>query len=433
MPKSPPNIVQIICHDLGRHCGCYGAGVATPNIDALAREGVLFRNYHCPAAQCSPSRGSIMTGRYPHRNGLVGLAHIGWELHETEKTLPMYLGDLGYSTHLFGIQHETSGDPRRLGYDRIEATGGKARELAGSVAGFLAARAKDHDGRPFYVNMGTNEPHRPYEQEGYDGDDPAAVQPLPWLPDRPGIREDIADLNGLVHALDEAVGHVKSALDQSGLARDTLLVFTTDHGLAMPRAKGTCYDPGTGTTLILRLPGRWEGGRAHDELLTNCDLLPTLTDLAGGPEPADIDGRSFLPLLDGGPYQPRESIFSEMTWHDKYNPMRAIRTRRYKYIRNFGDRPLVFLPLDVWNGRAGQEMRGEYYGSRRPVEELYDLEADPLERANLAADPAHAETLKALRAEVEGWMKDTGDGLVRGDWPPTEAQRVRLETSGEPN
>ncbi len=433
MPKSPPNIVQIICHDLGRHCGCYGAGVATPNIDALAREGVLFSNYHCTAAQCSPSRGSIMTGRYPHRNGLVGLAHIGWELNETEKTLPMYLRALGYSTHLFGIQHETAGDPRRLGYDRIEATGGKARELAGPVAQFLAARARDHDGRPFYVNMGTNEPHRPYEQEGYDGDDPAGVQPLPWLPDRPGVREDIADLNGLVRALDEAVGHVKAALDQSGLARDTLLVFTTDHGLAMPRAKGTCYDPGTGTALILRLPGRYEGGRVHDELLTNCDLLPTLTDLAGGPEPTDIDGRSFLGLLDGASYKPRESIFSEMTWHDKYNPMRAIRTRRHKYIRNFGDRPLVYLPLDIWNGRAGQEMRAEYYGSRRPLEELYDLEADPLERANLAGDPEHAETLAALRAKVERWMHESGDGLLRGDWPPTEAQRVRLETSGEPN
>jgi arylsulfatase A-like enzyme len=229
------------------------------------------------------------------------------------------------------------------------------------------------------------------------------------------------------------VGHVRAALDQSGLARDTLLVFTTDHGLAMPRAKGTCYDPGTGTTLILRLPGRWEGGRVQDELLSNCDLLPTLTDLAGGPEPTDIDGHSFLGLLDGGAYKPRESIFSEMTWHDKYNPMRAIRTRRHKYIRNFGDRPLVYLPLDVWNGRAGQEMREEYYGSRRPVEELYDLEADPLERTNLAGDPAHEETLRALRAEVEGWMRDTGDGLLQGDWPPTEAQRLRLETSGEPN
>lgn len=434
MPADKPNIVMIICHDLGQHCGCYGAGLQTPNIDALAADGVMFTNYHCTAAQCSPSRGSIMTGRYPHNNGLVGLAHLGWELNEGEKTLPMYLREAGYSTHLFGIQHETSKDPTvRLGYDVVESRTTRARQVAGELAEWLGERAKAGGDQPFFVSMGTAEPHRPYKREGYTGDDPAKVTLLPWLPDRPGIREDIADLNGLVYALDEAVGVVRQALEETGLAENTLFIFTTDHGLAMPRAKGTCYDPGTKTALIMYLPGRWEGGKVHDELLTNCDLLPTIMDLVGGPQPEGIDGRSFIGLLDGAEYTPRQDIFLEMTWHDKYNPMRAIRTNRYKYIRNFGRRPLVYLPLDVWNGLAGEEMRDEYYGTQRPEEELYDLHADPLEMNNLAGSPEHAAVLEELRERVQRWMEETHDRLLEGDWPPTPEQEQRLRERPEPN
>ncbi len=170
----------------------------------------------------------------------------------------------------------------------------------------------------------------------------------------------------------------------------------------------------------------------RDDLLTNCDLMPTLLAAAGAPAPAGIDGRSFLGLLDGSPYQPREDIFTEMTWHDKYNPMRAVRTREYKYIRNFGDRPLVYLPLDTWNGPAGAEMREEYYATRRPAEQLYDLACDPLETNDVATRPAYAEVLGRLRARVTGWMEATHDRLLEGDWPPSAKQAAR-ELQGEPN
>ncbi len=433
MRPSRPNIVMIICHDLGQYCGCYGAGVSTPNIDALAADGVRFNNYHCSAAQCSPSRGSIMTGLYPHNNGLVGLAHIGWEINPGVRTLPMYLRELGYSTHLFGVQHEASGDPLGLGYERVEAEGSKACELSAALVEWLRQRASIGGDSPFFVNLGTGEAHRPYAQEDYRVDDPDGVALLPWLPDRPGIREDIAHLNGLVYALDETVGDVRVTLDDTGLADNTLLLFTTDHGLAMPRAKGTCYDPGTKTALVMRRPGRWDNGSVHDELLTNCDLLPTLVEFAGGQAPTGIDGRSFLGLLDWAEsYVPREDIFIEMTWHDRYNPMRCVRTNRFKYIRNFGDRPLVYLPLDVWNGPAGQAVCDEYYAVRRPAEELYDLVADPLEMNNLASDPAYRSVLAKLRGRVDRWMHETNDRLLKGDWPPTPKQAER-ERQGPPN
>jgi len=426
MRADRPNILLLTCHDLGRHLGCYGRPVSTPNLDDAAREGVLFTNCFCTAAQCSPSRGSIVTGRYPHRNGLMGLAHIGWELHPGERTLPMYLAQAGYDTHLFGVQHESS-EASRLGYGQVHPGDRDAGTVARAVSEFLRQAAP---GRPFFISTGTVEPHRPYQREGYPRDDPARVQPLPYLPDRPGIREDLAGLHGLIWVLDEAVGEILAALRETGHERDTLFVFTTDHGLAMPRAKGTCYDPGIETALIMRWPGRLPAGETRDDLLVNVDLLPTLLEVAGAPTPADLDGRSFLPLVTGGEYRPHERIFLEMTWHDKYNPMRGVRTRTRKYVRSFGDRPLVYLPLDIYRGRAGEEVREDYYGSSRPEEELYDLERDPLEQHNLHTDPAYADDLRELRGWVQEWRERTGDPLLAGPVPPPERQRQR---AGEPN
>lgn len=421
MSKRQPNIFMMIAHDLGTHCGCYGAGLETPNIDALAAEGRLFTSHHCTAAQCSPSRGSITTGRYPHNNGLVGLTW-GWEIREDIPRMPQLLADAGYSTHLFGVQHETErGRADLLGYQHVEAKGGNAVSLADDAAEWLAARPGDD--QPFFASLGTSEPHRPYHREGYREDGPADVTPLPYLPDLPGIREDIAGLNGLVYAYDDAVGIVRQALEDSGLAENTIFIVTTDHGIAMPRAKCTCYDPGTQTTLVMRAPGRWDDGTVHDELLTNCDLMPTLMEAAGAQAPEGIDGRSFLGLLDGGDYQPREDIFTEMTYHGVYNPMRCVRTPTHKYIRNFGELPLVCLPVDIWEGAAGIEMRDECNASARAEHELYDLAADPWEQTNLAADPAHAGTLADLSGRVDQWMADTDDLLAQGRWPAS-AQHI---------
>jgi arylsulfatase A-like enzyme len=425
---------MIIVHDLGQHLGCYGAGIRTPNIDALAADGVLFDNHFCTAAQCSPSRGGIMTGRMPHNNGLIGLAHLGWQIGAQEVTLPMYLNAAGYSTHLLGHQHEHP-EPARLGYQDIQPAV-DARAGAAFVSKFLQERTADPSDQPFFINSGWGEPHRPHIREGYDNDDPAQVQPLYWLPDRPGIREDLAGMNGLIYRVDECVGQVRRALAESGLADNTLLIFTTDHGTAMPRAKGTCYDPGLKTAFLAHWPGHFEGGKRYPEMISNMDLLPTLLDLAGQRTPDEVEGRSFLPLLEGpseGPrfsrpaYVPHDRLFSEMTWHDKYNPMRAVRTRTHKFIRNFGDRPLVYLPLDVWNGPAGEAMREDCYGTRRPMEELYDLERDPLERSNVIDDPAYRDVAARLRAQVEQYMLDSNDPLLYGDIPPSAEQAERIK------
>ena len=125
-------------------------------------------------------------------------------------------------------------------------------------------------------------------------------------------------------------------------------------------------------------------------------------------------------------YEPRDEIFLEFTWHSKYNPMRAVRTDRFKYVRNFGDLPRVYIPAPLFSSEAGKEVRAEFYGSQRPEEELYDLEADPHEQENLADDPEYADRLESLRETVDEWMESTDDRLLDGKWPPSDIQEERV-------
>lgn len=429
--RDHPNFVIIHCHDLGKNLGCYGAGVDTPNIDELSRDGATFERAFASAPQCSPSRGSIMTGKHPHNNGLMGLTHHGWELNEDERTLPMYLREEGYQTQLIGYQHEAD-DPKDLGYQNNTPRKETPETVAERATNFFEER---DDGDPFFASIGFFEPHRPFRvshvnDEAYDVYDPDEIDLPSYLPDHRGIREDFADFWALISAtIDPAVGRITSALQRTGLEEETVVVFTTDHGAAMPRAKGTCYDPGIETALIVSSPERFASGTRHDELISNVDLLPTLLEIAGRDPPPEIDGRSFLPLLqDDGENEPRSEIYAELTWHSQYNPIRSIRTEQFKYIRNFADVPDVFLPSDVFDSKAGAEVRQEYYSNPRPAEELYDLTEDPDERNNLASDrrvweiesegPAPQESyehvLESLRSDLRMWMEETDDPLLDG-------------------
>jgi len=396
-----------------------------------------MENSFCSAPQCSPSRSSMMTGTYPHENGLMGLAHMGWELGDEWMTLPKYLREVGYGTALLGFQHEVPGDPERLGYEYVDSGTKRALELVDVVDEFLHERAGEDD--PFFVSVGIEEPHRPFRRDyvpeevyAEPAPDDVGVDDFPYLPDEPGVREDVADLRSLIEGtLDPAVGAYRESLADAGLSEDTVFVFTTDHGLAMPRAKGTCYDSGLETALLIHQPGVVAGGAVHDELVTNVDFTPTMLELLGVDPPAEVSGRSFAPLLRGEEYDPRDRIFGEMTWHDRYNPIRAIRTDRYKYVRSFSVLPRVFVPMDVTPTAAGRAVHEELYVEQRPKEELYDLERDPHERENLASDrapfesadeaddphPEYVDALDRLRGELRDWMAATDDPLLDGPVP----------------
>jgi arylsulfatase A-like enzyme len=418
--------------------------VDTPNIDALAADGVRLKNYFCTASHCSPARGSMWTGNYPHNNGLIGLAHLGWSLNDDETTLVEYLNDAGYSTHLFGIQH-IAADAEDVGYQHVNGSTHEfsvdepAEQVAGRVESFLCD--SEPGGEPFFASIGFSEVHREplvdrcldcgwsFDLEGYETDDPAEVDRLPYLPDAPGIREELAELQGMVRAVDDAVGRVTDALAEHRHEEDTLVIFTTDHGIGFPRSMGTCYDPGVEVACIMRWPGQFDGGAVYTELLSNVDFTPTLLDVVGEPVPDNLDGRSFYPLLVGETYDSRSHVYLEFTWHSKYNPIRAVRTPEYKYILNIGDVPLVYIPAPLFSSPAGLEVRDEFYGEQRPAEELYDLTADPHEQRNLIDDPEYETTAQELRKQVQSWMEETDDRLLKGDWPPTPEQEERVKKS----
>ena len=418
-----PNILLIIVHDLGTRLGCYGEpSVQTPAVDALAGEGVRFVNHFCTAPFCSPSRGAIFTGKHPHSNGLMGLVNLGWDLPQSNTTLAQVLASAGYETFLFGLQHEVK-DPNRLGsyFQHVSerSLGRSCDQVTPLVVDFLNARSKEN-ARPFYARVGFSEVHRPYEH--YEADDPESVTVPPYLEDTPGARQDFAMFHGSIRCMDEAVGNILEALECSGLSPNTIVVFTTDHGIAFPRTKATLYDPGLRTALIVRWPKGITGGRTIRALISNIDLLPSLLDAVEISVPAEVQGRSFSGLLCGSAYVPNEQIFAEKNTSPD-DIKRCIRTERYKYIRNYSEGPLLKLPSDIEVSLTRRDMGDAHLASRPPVE-LYDLEADPLELHNLASRPEMKKVENELASRLDTFLQETGDPVLRGpiQRPPEEAE-----------
>ena len=431
-----PNIVLVHCHDLGRHLGCYGHDVETPRLDQLAQDGRRFEQFHCTAPQCTPSRGSLHTGRYPHTNGLLGLVHRGWGFYEDVPTLAGVLTDAGYDTHTFGVQHIAS-DDADAGYESSHEAGEHASDVAAAFENALPKMAADGS---FFASIGFAEPHLPFRRdyvadEAYDRYYPENVDVPPYLPGEYGVASDVAAFHSLITAtVDPAVGRIREAIEDADLAEDTLFVFTTDHGPPLPRAKGMCYTAGTSIAFIARWPGVIEPG-IDDHLLSNVDVMPTVLDLVEVDHPDGMDGRSFAPLLTGGEYEPRDSIYVEITWHDRYNPIRGVRTEEYLYLRNFSMLPRVFIPRDIIDQRSARPVRGRWYDLDRPAEEFYDRREDPHELVNLAlnarvsrsqppdwdlADPPavldneRCEHVREFRVQLREWMEKTDDPLLQG-------------------
>jgi N-sulfoglucosamine sulfohydrolase len=413
-----PNILFFTCHDLGRHLGCYGRRtVASPALDAFAASGMRFDNVFCTAPQCSPSRASLHTGRYPHAAGVLGLAHepFGWRLPKTERHLAQILREHGYTTALVGMQHLIAhGQAEELGYQRVLPVAPAMEEAVAAVPLLAELAAGD---RPFYLEIGFEEPHRPYDFGGAALDDSLGVEVPSYLPDGPEARQDFAAFQGAIRVLDRSVGHILAGLNELGLADETWVIFTADHGAAMPRAKGTLYDPGIAVTLLMRHPAAGIGpGRVSDELLSNVDMVPTLLEALDLPLPGNLQGHSFWPLIRGDGYRPRTEIFAEKTFHTAYEPMRAIRTATHKLIVNFEIGLAYDVPADV--------MQSPIYPLLVPVlvhvrdhVELYDLTSDPWEQSNIAGSADFTDIESELINRLRAWMDETGDPLLNGPVP----------------
>jgi N-sulfoglucosamine sulfohydrolase len=434
MSHSLPNIVIITCHDLGRYLGCYGIPtVQTPNLDAFAEEAVQFTQAFCTAPQCSPSRSGIYTGRYPHSNGVLGLTHsyFAWDLHADEQHLGQVLAGQGYARILVGVHHESrGGDPKavaeRCGMDEFIPPAHGDQTAATAIDRLEKLSQGD---KPFYLQVGFHEPHRtnsPTESDymGFIGDyieadSERGVHVPPYLRDTEGTRTELAELQGAIRYMDTYVGRFLKRIDELGLRDNTVVIFTTDHGVAMPRAKCSLYDPGIEVTLMVRYPERaWVGGRKVETLTSNIDIFPTILELLGIEQSERIQGQSFIKALDGEEYQPREQIFAELTYHDYYDPRRAIRTDRYKLIANFSSAPSFMNPSQSWRTRSDPMVPARPLESYHPPIELYDLQNDPWEQKDLGQDPAYAEVRKELMARLQRWMEETNDPILQGAVTP---------------
>ena len=412
-----PNILFITCHDMGRHLGCYGRQtVVSPHLDALAAQGVRFANSFCTAPQCSPSRAALHTGRHAHAVGVLGLVHnpFNWRLQPPSAHFARRVKELGYHTALFGAQHVTrEALLPQLGYDHHGAEEAAPR-LAQQVRAYLQTNSRR---QPFYLEVDFTEPHRPYSWGGAHPEKALGVALPPYIPEHPDSVAEFAGLQGAIRQMDEGVGIVLAALNEAGLDENTLVLFTTDHGLAMPRAKCTLYDAGIETALLLRWPaGNAGGGRVFEELISHVDIVPTLLEALGLPATADeFHGRSFWPLLQGKGYEATETVFAEKTYHTAYEPMRAVRTARHKLILNFETGPRFDVPDDIRNGRIYPLMIDQATG-HRPAVELYDLERDPHEQDNLAGRPEVAHLEPSMMHSLRRWMQESDDPLLNG--PP---------------
>jgi N-sulfoglucosamine sulfohydrolase len=446
------NVLYLHSHDTGRSIQPHGHAIPTPAYQRLAEEGVLFRQNFCIGPTCSPSRAALLTGQVPHSCGQLGLVNRGFELEHPERHLAWTLRHANYSTTLVGVQHVVQNTPERLaatGYERSFVDGRHAAQVTPRALALLDEYAAGERERPFYMDIGFTETHRVFhdaDPSQSPAEDSRYCLPPPVLPDTPETRRDIANFKASARVLDDAIGQILEALDRLGLAEDTLVILTTDHGIAFPQMKCNLTDHGTGVLLIVRGPASHptlRGGKVIDSPVTHLDVFPTVCDVAGIPHPDWLQGKSLLPLASGEVDTLHQATFAEVNYHVPYEPQRSARTTRWKYIRrydNFG-RPLLAncddgLSKDVW-------LRYGWSDQDTAPEQLYDLIFDPQERHNLLvntagaastdatapgnavpADPRYASALEEMRAHLAAWMHHTDDPLLRGPIPAPEGAIV---------
>jgi N-sulfoglucosamine sulfohydrolase len=418
-----PNILYIHSHDTGRYVQPYGFQVPTPNIQMLADQGVLFREAFCAAPTCSGSRASLLTGQYCHNNGMMGLAHRGWTLNDYGKHWVHTLREAGYRSVLIGEQH-ISTDPRVIGFDRVvEVDSHRAEAVAPTTIETLHQQPEG----PWFLSVGFFETHRSFFAPTSVRDTLYSLPPT-GLPDVPATRRDMAAFKASARSLDQGIGAVLHALHDLDLTDNTLVLCTTDHGVAFPNAKATLYDRGTGVMMLARGPGGFTGGKVLDAMVSHLDVYPTICELAGIGPPSWLQGKSLMPIVRGETDRVHDAVFAEITYHAAYEPQRSARTERWKYIRRFHDYPHPVLAN--CDDSASKDLWVEHgWGERLvPEEQLYDLLFDPDEGTNLAGDPSRDGVLIEMRERLQTWMRETKDPLLDGPVLPPEGAMIN-----EPN
>ena len=422
-----PNILYIHSHDTGRYVQPYGHAVPTPNIQRLAEGGVLFRQAFCANPTCSPSRASLLTGKWAHSCGMLGLVNRGFSMSDYSQHIVHTLRDgAGYHSVLGGLQHVAKA-PAQIGYDRILDGKHRPEKVVSRTVGFLA----DAPSQPFFLDVGFFVTHREFPEPG-PGEDPRYCLPPAPMPDTLENRYDMAAYKASARVLDNSIGAVLDALNENGLAENTLVICTTDHGLAFPGMKCNLTDHGIGIMLIMRGPSGFTGGKVCDAMVSHIDVLPTICDLLNIAAPEGVQGSSMMPLIRGEVDAIHDEIFAEVNYHAAYEPQRAVRTQRWKYIRRYSDRRKPVLPNCDGSPTKEVWMRHGWQDRYVAPEQLYDLIFDPNETRNLVNDSAVTSVLEDMRYRLDQWMLETDDPLLHGPVPPAPGVQLNDPASISP-
>ena len=427
-----PNILFLLADDWSYpYSSVFGENyIPTPNIEKLAQKGIVFENAYCSSPSCTPSRASILTGKYPHNLGegvnLCGRLDVG---------VPTYvkiLRENGYSV-AFDRKGWGPGDFTKMGYTE-NPCGDKAE-----FSTFIDQLPSD---KPFFFWFGTNDPHRPFDKNGGKkaGIDASKIKVPKFLPDTPEIREDLANYFSEILRFDKEVGELLEKLKSSGRLDNTIIVLTSDNGMPFPHAKANLYDYGTHMPLIISsFSSKVIENKQNSSFVNLIDLTPTFLDIAGVKNQPQMDGKSLMPILKGEKTVHNNEVFLERERHclcraaldsNAGYPIRAIRTADYLYIQNLrpernpaGDEKIPNTPSeygDVDGGITKMFMMDNrntpsvkpYFSmgfEKRPAEELYIIKDDPYNINNLANSKQYADVQKSLKKRLEIWQKETND------------------------
>lgn len=458
-----PNIVLIVADDMSPDAGCYGnRAIRTPHLDRLAAEGVRMTHAFCTTASCSASRSVLLTGLHNHANAQYGHEHSyhHFRTYDHLKSLPVRLSEAGYRTARIGKLHV--GPPEVYRFDReLPGNARSAIDMANRCRDLFAEPSET----PFFLYFCTADPHRDGQQvtgdplgtnsfgnrpKAYPGEtpltyDPAKVKVPDFLPDSPTSRAELAQYYQSISRVDQGVGKLVELLKETKQYEHTLIVFTSDHGMAFPGAKTNLYEPGMHIPLILRGPGVPQAksgpGKVCSAMVSMPDITATLLDFAGaaparevatkkGAANSTLQGRSFQPALASEQPAGWDDVYASHTFHEitMYYPMRVVRTRTHKLIWNIAHSLPFPFASDLWeaptwqaafkqgpNAKYGQRTVKDYL--HRAQFELYDLQKDPAESRNLASDPEQAELLADLKGRLKAFQKRTNDPwLLKWDY-----------------
>jgi len=433
--KQNINILFFTADDLNcDSVGCFGGKVPglTPNLDFFASQSMRFENAHVTVAICQPSRGVLGTGRYGHNSGILGFMHTDRDI----PTIMQTLRDAGYLTAVLGkVRHSTPHAAYKWDFvhDQNELGRGRDPDIYYKYCKEFLARCR-RENKPFYFMVNSHDPHRPYHIPGkpirgakepsktYDPDD---VSVPGFVPDLPGVRKELSYYLNSVRRLDDTFGKTMQALKESGFDKNTLIMFISDNGIAIPFAKCNAYLASTRTPWIVRWPGVVRRGTVDREhFISGIDFFPTVLEAVGLPIPKGLDGFSFLPLLKGEKQPRRDKVFTQIDMKAGGDavPMRCVQDKRFGYIfspwsdgkfyyrnNNEGLTMKAMVEAAQTDPYIAQRVRMFRY---RAAEELYDLKNDPHCLNNLVGESDYKSDLKKMQSRLHDWMKQTDDPLL---------------------